>query len=176
MNWIDEQEEKNQSERSKDYFNITEGKQQFILLSHCAPLAQVWDGKKYRIAEEGDTNISMKGLCWVYQDGVIKSAKLPYTVVKHIRAIQQDPEWDFKLPFLHAFTLTAKGAGTKEVEYSLNASPKQTELPQSVLDELAKKPTPEELVEKIKGKVSQGNTEVDKGYDYPAEEPIESPF
>lgn len=150
--WVDAQEEKSKEERAKGYFNIQEGSQQFVLLSNCAPLPQVWDGKRYRIAVEGDTNVSIKGLCWVLQDGLIKEAKLPYTLVKEIRGLQQNPDWEFEIPFLHTFTLNAKGANTKEVKYSINASPKRVDIPLEILEELKKKPTPEELVEKIKGK------------------------
>ena len=181
--WVEEQEKKNEENRGKDYFNIQEGANKFVLLSHCAPLAQVYDPatKKYRVAEEGDANVSIKGMCWVLQDGIIKSAKLPYTVVKQIRGLQQDSEWDFQIPFPHVLTLTAKNAGTKEVEYTLTPSPKQYEIPATVLDELAKKPTPEEIVEKIKGKVSQGNEETTpetKPSDYPESElnPEDIPF
>ena len=143
-----------------------------MLLTHCAPLTQVWDNasKKYRVAEEGDKGVSIKGVCWVLQDGVIKQAKLPYTVVKEIRALREDPEWDFKIPFPHAFTLTAKNAGTKEVEYTLNPSPKVVELSKEILDELAKKATPEDIVERIKGggKVSQGNDQDEAPTDGPS--------
>lgn len=157
FDWVKDMEKKQEEDRSKDYFNIQEGTNKFFLLSHCAPLAQVYEGGKYRIAEEGDTNVSVKGLCWVLQDDVIKSAKLPYTIVKQIRALTEDPEWDFELPFEHQLTLTAKNAGTKEVEYSLVASPKKTPIPENILEELKKKPTPEELIEKIKAKVSPSN-------------------
>lgn len=181
FDWVDQQEERIKEERGKDYFTITEGRQQFVLLSHCAPLAQVYDPatKKYHVAQEGDKNVSVKGLCWVWQDDVIKQAKLPYTVVKDIRAISKEPDWDFVLPFPHALTLTAKNAGTKEVEYSLNASPKKVEIPQSVLDELAKKPTPEDVVEKIKAgnkDVSQGNTVSSVPYPDEDIDPADIPF
>jgi len=170
MNWVDakEQEKGESKDSSSFYFDIKEGKQEFVLLSHCAPLAQIWDNvnKKYRIAEEGDTGVSIKGVCWVLQDGVIKSAKLPYVVVKDIRSYQQNPEWEFSIPFLHTFTLTAKNAKTKEVEYTLNASPKKVELSEEIKAELAKKPTPEEIVEKIKeGKPKTSSV------DYPKDEP-----
>lgn len=172
--WVDKVEERINTERSKDYFNIQEGKNQFVLLSHCAPLTQVWDNatKRYRVADEGDKNVSIKGVCWVLQEGAIKQAKLPYTVVKQIRALREDPEWDFQIPFLHTLTLTAKGAGTKEVEYTLNPSPKRIALPQTVLDELAKKPTPEAIVDKIKSKTE------DKTPEYPDEDlkPEDIPF
>lgn len=152
MNWIDEVEAKN--EKNSMYFTVKEGENKFVLLSHCAPLSQVWDNtaKRYRVAGDDDQNISIRGVCWVLQDDAIKQAKLPYVVVKQIRALNDEPDWDFQIPFPHMFTLKAKGAGTKEVEYSLTPSPKKIEIPQIVLDELAKKPSPEEVVELIKSK------------------------
>lgn len=172
--WLDEHEKKVQEERSKDYFNIVEGANRFVLLSHCAPYAQVFDNvsKKYRPAVEGDKNVSIKGVCWVYQDNVIKSAMLPYTVVKQIRALTDDPDWDFELPFTHPLTITAVGAGTKEVTYSLISSPKTISIPDEILEELAKKPTPEEIVEKLKSKVSPSKNDEQKAPDYPEEDGI----
>lgn len=157
--WVDKKEEEIKEERSKGYFDIVEGKQQFVLLSHCAPLAQIYEGGKYRAAVEGETGASIKGVCWILQndeDGKshIKQAKLPYTLVKVIRGLQQDPEWEFKIPFPRIFSLNAIGAGTKEVKYTLTPSPKTITIPQAVLDELAKKPSPQEIVDKIKGKTA----------------------
>ncbi len=173
--WVDKKEESIKEERSNEYFSIVEGKQTFVLLTHFAQLAQVWDGKKYRPAEEGDTGVSVKGVCYVLQDGKVKQAKMPYTVVKQVRELSQNPDWEFAFPFPHALTLSAIGAGTKEVDYSLTASPKKVEIPKEVTDELAKKWTPEEVVEKIKGKreVSPSNSA-----SYPTEEvdPADSPF
>ncbi len=156
FDWVDSREEEIKKERAEGYFDIVEGNQQFVLLSHCAPLAQVYDkaSNKYRLAEEGDRNASIKGLCWVLQDGLIKQAKLPYTIVKALRALQQNPDWEFAIPFEHTLTLNAVGAGTKEVKYSLTPSPKKTPIAPSVMEELKKKPSPDELIEKMRsGKV-----------------------
>lgn len=153
MDWVEKTEEKMKEEKSKEYFNISEGENRFVLLSHCAPLAQKWTGSKYELAEEGDQNVSIKGLCWVLQENMIKSAKLPYTVVKSIRALQNNPDWEFtEFPFKHILTLNAKGAGTKEVEYSLVASPKEITIDPLVLEDLKRKPTPEDVVERIRSK------------------------
>lgn len=183
MGWIDQRETEIKDARAKDYFSIVEGKQQFVLLTHTAPLAQVFDGKKYRPAEEGDKNVSIKGVCWVLQDGLIKEAKLPYTILKDIRALQQNPEWEFELPFPHTFTLDAIGAGTKEVKYSLTPSPKTIEIPKEILDELKKKPSPEEIIEKIKGipsdiPAAENIPEFDSPIEYPIDEinPDDIPF
>lgn len=149
MDWIDKREE----ERSKEYFELVEGENKFQLLTYCAPQALKWTGNKYEPAVEGDTNLSIKGVCWVLQDGLIKLAKLPYTVVKQVRALQNDPDYTFEdFPMPRVIKVNAKGAGTKEVEYSTIPSPKETSVSEEILAELAKKLTPEEMIEKMKGK------------------------
>lgn len=177
FDWVDEKEKEIKEERSKMYFDIEEGDNRFVLLSHCAPLSQVFEGGKYRAAKEGDVNPSIKGVCWVYQEGLVKQAKLPYTVVKAIRALQQNPDWEFKLPFPHVLTLKAEGAGTKEVKYSLTPSPKEVPIPENILAELAKKRTPEQIVEFIKsGKKSPDPTDDDMAdADIPDEKPEINP-
>ncbi len=153
LDWVDEQEEKQKEERSKEYFNIEEGDNRIVLLTHASPLPLKWTGSKYEIAEEGDTNISIRGMCWVLQDGLIKNAKLPYTVMKQIRALQNDEDWAFEsFPMNRGINIKAKGAGTKEVEYTVVPSPKEYEVPADILKLLSEKPTPEEMVEKAKGK------------------------
>jgi hypothetical protein len=137
------------------YFKIVEGANKFVLLTHLAPLAQVYENGKYRAAVEGDVNQSIKGVGWVLQKVEdkyeIKEAKLPYTIVKAIKGIAQDPEWEFELPFLNPLTLNAVGAGTKEVKYTLTPSPKKFEMPEGILEDLATRKTPEEMVEGLKG-------------------------
>lgn len=163
MEWIDKREEQNKETQGKDYFNIVEGENRFQLLTHCAPQALKWTGTKYEPAEEGDTNVSIKGVCWVLQDEVIKLAKLPYTVVKAIRALQNDPDYAFEeFPMPRVIKVNAKGAGTKEVEYSVIPSPQIISTKAEVFLELKKKPTPEEMVEKMKGKVSPRNQLTDQ--------------
>lgn len=176
MDWVSEREEKIKEEGSKEYFKIVEGENKIQLLSHCAPQPLKWSGTKYEPAEEGDQNISIKGVCWVLQDGTIKLAQLPYTVVKAIKALMEDPDYAFdEFPMPRLIKINAKGAGTKEVEYSVIPSPKEIAVSKDVLDELAKKPSPEEMVEKMKGKVSQRKSD---GIEYPTEDvnPEDVPF
>lgn len=155
MDWVDKKAEEQKAAQAEGYFNFEEGDNRIQLLTHCAPLAQKWTGTKYEPAEEGDTNVSIKGVCWVLQNGKIKQAKLPYVVVKQIRAYQSDEDWYFEeFPMSYPVNIRATGAGTKEVEYTVVPSPKKIEIPQYILDELKDKPTPEEIVEKIKNKDS----------------------
>lgn len=168
--WVDKEEE--QRKKNSPFFEMEEGDNRFALLSHCAPLSQVYEGGKYRPAVEGDTNVSIKGVCYVYQDKRIKEAKLPYLAVKAIRALQQNPDWEFAIPFPHVLTLNAIGAGMQHVKYSLTASPKMITIPEEILTELAKRPTPEDVVERIKGVRS-----VPKEMEYPdGPDPESIPF
>lgn len=147
MDWV------NNVQKTGDYFNIVEGDNRFQILSHLAPLPIKWTGTTYEPAEEGDTDISIKGVGWVLQDGVIKLAKLPYTVVKAIKGLMEDEDYAFaEFPMPRAVNVRAIGAGTKEVEYSIIPSPKETPVDQTILDQLVQKPTPEEMVEKSKNK------------------------
>lgn len=176
MNWVDSQEKKISEDKSKDYFNIVEGDNRIQLLSHCAPLLQRWNAstQKYEVGNEGEPNTSVKGVCWILQDGLIKSAKLPWTVVRSVRELMQDPDYAFtEFPMPRLINIKAKNAGTKEVEYTVIPSPKEVELSAEVSLKLSEKPAPEEIVERIKGKVPTKP----EGFDYPEEIPnSEIPF
>lgn len=167
MSWVDEKQAEIDAERAQGYFKIAEGDNRIQLLTHCAPLAQVYDPstKKYHAAQEGEKAASIKGVCWILQDGIIKEAKLPYTIVKAVKSLMEDPDYAFEaFPMPRLINIKAKGAGTKEVEYSVIPGPKEILVSKEVLDELAKKPTPEDVVERIKGKSTPAPIE------YPSED------
>jgi len=169
MSWIDEVEKVKEEEYEKGYFKIVEGDNRVQILTHCPPLAQVYEPstKTYRAAVEGEKGASIKGVCWLLQDGVIKQAKLPYTVIKAIRAYQLDEETAFdSFPMPYAINIKAKGAGTKEVEYTVIASRKETPVSAELLKELKSKPTPEQIIEKIKGKKEVKEEAREGNYDY----------
>lgn len=160
MAWIDEREKANEIDKSKDYFNIQEGENRIVLLTHCAPFPQRWTGSTYVPAERDEEGISIKGVCWVLQDGDIKLAKLPYTVVKQIRALMNDSDYSFdEFPMNRGINIKAVGAGTKEVEYTVIPSPKEYRAPQTILEALQGKPTPEEMIAKMREKAGKPTNE-----------------
>lgn len=182
MDWVSEREREIEKDRAEGYFNIKEGDNRIQLLTHCESLAQVFDPatKKYRSAVEGEKASSIKGVCWVLQDGKIKQAKLPYTVVKAIKSFMEDPDYAFEeFPMPRMINIKAKNAGTKSVEYTVLPSPKETAVPEQILEELKKKPSPEEVVEKIKNK-GKDNIDIhaEEEVKYPEEEvdPEDIPF
>lgn len=172
MDWVNERE----TTSGGDFFKIVEGDNRIQLLTHAVPFYQKWTGTKYEPAQDGDHNLSIRGVCWVLQDNIIKLATLPYTIVKQIRALMDDEDWSFSdFPMPHLVNIRAKGAGTKEVEYSLVPSPNKQEVSKDVLSELAKKPSPEEMVEKLKNK-AQGHLHLNESEEVEDIGPIESPF
>lgn len=179
MDWIDKREEEIKKSSSEGYFKIEEGDNRVQLLTHTEPLAQLWDNaeKKYRVVEEGEKATSIKGVCWLLHDGKLKQAMLPYTVVKAIRELMQDPDYAFvEFPMPRQINIKAKGAGSKEVEYTVIPSPKETTVSKDILDELKTKQTPEEIVEKLKGKVSPRKTDSVKDMPEYNESVAENPF
>ena len=165
----------------ENYFSIKEGDNKFILLSYITPLAQVYDPttNRYRIATAEDENVSIKGICHILQSSeddskkyIIKEASLPLSVTKSIRAISENPDWDFKFPFPNWLTLTAIGAKTKEVKYNLVPSPTKFEIPDYIIKELATKPTSKEIVEQ---KMAKSETSDSPKSDSPKIEPVKYP-
>ena len=177
MDWVGEEETKQKEELKKGYFNIVEGDNKIQLLTHCAKLVQVFENGKFRPAREGDEKTSIKALCYVLQDGLIKEAKLPYTVVKQIQALRADPDWTFdKFPMPRMINIRAVDNGKKfngrtVLEYTVMPSPKDAPVSQEVMAALKEKPTPEERVEKMKEKAapapSYSSSEDEEGGEVP---------
>ena len=87
------------------------------------------------------------------KDNKIKLAFMPHTVIKAVAEYQKSEDYSFDgLPMPYDITLKAKGAGTKEVEYTLMPSPKQSELTEQEASDLEAKMPIDQLVEKLKNK------------------------
>lgn len=143
-----------------NYFNIKEGDNKVRILSEMVAVPQWWDGSKYQMVVENDKHpedrqISVKWLCWVIdrKDDKVKLAKLPHTIAKTVGNLQENPEWAFEgSPMPYDVTISAKGAGSKEVEYSVMPSPKRDPVSKEVLDDLEKQTPVEDIRHSMKEK------------------------
>jgi len=73
-------------------------------------------------------------------DNKIKPYFMPVMVMEFISNLQLDSDWGFDgFPMPYDINVVAKGAGTKEVKYSLIASPNKTEVSIDILEELKTK-------------------------------------
>lgn len=81
-------------------------------------------------------NLTHKWLTWIIdrKTGQFKLYSLPFTVTKAITALKTNEEYVFEdFPMPYDVTLTVKNAGTKEAEYSIMPSRKETPLTESEL-------------------------------------------
>jgi hypothetical protein len=147
---------------SGDWFKLAEGDNRVRVLDTLEPYASHF--KAGACLGKADCDVcksdpeakaSVKFLCHVVdrKDGAIKLAQLPYSVARAIGDYQSDPDYSFSgVPMPYDINIKAKGAGTKEVEYSVIASPKREEVAKEIMDKLATKNTPIQIKERMQDK------------------------
>lgn len=151
-----------------DFYRMQDGDNKFRILSEGAVLAQHFFGKGqkpsvcYGISKgcpfhkETDLNPSIKYTCYILDrmDDTIKLADLPYSVIRSVGELQKDEDYsfdDFPMPYDIKVTYRKEEAPAKM--YTVIASPKREPLSKDKLeklDELMKKASPVDLVEKKK--------------------------
>lgn len=86
-------------------------------------------------------------------DGKVKLYKIPFTIFKNIANWEQDDELKFSsFPMPYDVKITAKGAGTKEVEYTVMPSLKQVAVEESVLKSIEKQSPIKKVIEAMQEK------------------------
>jgi hypothetical protein len=104
-----------------EYFKVQESANKFRLLSPCVGYQGSYQGKP-----------NFKFVCWVIDrrdENKVKLYFMPQTVLDMIGALQMSDDYGFQeVPMLYDINIMAKGAGTKEVQYSVVPSPKAESL------------------------------------------------
>lgn len=96
---------------SGNILKLKEGGNRLRLMTECLPHQGTYKGTK-----------NFKWLCYVIDrtDGKLKPYFMPHSIYKQIEALQMDDEYKFTtVPMPYDLILNAKGAGTKEVEYTI---------------------------------------------------------
>ena len=123
-----------------------EGENKFRLVSVCLPHAGEYKGQA-----------TFKWLCHVLdrKDGQVKPYFMPKTVYKGIESLQMNEDYKFEeIPMPYDITLNAKGAGTKEVVYTVMPS-KEKKLTEDELKMIEETPSIEEVKKKIDEKKAE---------------------
>lgn len=92
------------------YLKLQEGQNRIRLISECLPHESEYQGRK-----------NFKWLCQVIdrKDGQVKPFFMPNTIFRHIESLQMSDDYTFDgVPMPYDITITAIGAGTKEVKYT----------------------------------------------------------
>jgi hypothetical protein len=116
---------------SGDYFKLKEGGNRLRLLSECLAHKGEFQGKP-----------NFKWLCYVLDrvDNKVKPFFMSHTIYKQIEALQMSDDYAFnEVPMPYDITINAKGAGTKEVEYTIMPARKESSLTPDELFELSEK-------------------------------------
>lgn len=132
---------------SGDFFKVKEGVNRIRLVG--GPLPHRGDYK-------GTPNF--KWLCYIIDrtDGAIKPYFMAHTIFKLIRDLQTSEDYAFEgVPMPYDMTIGAKGAGTKEVEYSVVPAKKETPLTKDELDDLASKKPLADLQSNLRAKAME---------------------
>ncbi len=128
-------------------------------------------------------NLINKWLAWIIdrKDGKLKLYNMPFTVSKSIVSLKTNAEYafeDFPMPF--DITLNVKGAGTKEVEYTVLPGRKEFSLTDEEKAALEKESPVEDIIAAMKDKArKQFGTAEEKeaasaGLKYPDQESKDS--
>jgi len=151
---IKQQEEEAQKEgiaqSGGDWYKFSEGINRFRVLAEPVMIFE-----KYKVGicyTDCGYQGSAKFLTFVLdkKDNKIKLAKLPYGIGTTIGNYEKDEDFHFEgFPMPYDLKVGAVGAGTKEVEYTVTPSP-ATEIPESVLEDLKKKSSIANIVQKMK--------------------------
>lgn len=156
MNLQDKIDEANKSEHSSaggGWAKLKEGKNQFRLLTE--PVVMFEDFKKGVCYTGCGFTGSAKYLVYILDraDKQVKLWKMPYSLFKQLVAFQEDEDFAFEnFPMNYDIKIDAKGAGTKEVEYTMMPSPTKSEVPTDFITGIIAKSSPEEIIEKMKEK------------------------
>jgi hypothetical protein len=122
---------------ASDRLKLKEGQNRFRLLTECLPHASTYQGQK-----------TFKWLCYVVDraDGRVKPFFMPHKIYKQIEALQISEDYAFEdVPMPYDLTVTAEGAGTMQVKYSLIPARKETKVTQREFADLEKQKPLKEL-------------------------------
>jgi len=126
------------------YLKLKEGNNTLRLMSECVGHEDTYNGRK-----------NFKWVCWVIDraDNVIKPFFMPHSIYTDIEAYQMNPEYVFEtVPMPYDVTITAKGAGTKEVKYTVTPARSNVPLTGAEVEEFGKRIDIHEFVQKLKDK------------------------
>lgn len=152
-----QQAEKEYGLGSGEYLKIKEGDNKIRLLSEGLPHSSI-----YKNPKTGETKKTFKFLCWVLdrKDKKIKPYFMPVTVMRAIESLQLSEDYAFTdVPMPYDININAKGAGIKEVVYSVIPARINTPLTAEEENEFNTKSPIAELQKKLRKQEEEKITE-----------------
>jgi len=141
------------------FYKYREGDNRLRLMTKCLPHTSEFNGQK-----------NFKWLCYILdrRDGKVKAHFMPHKIYKAIEALQTSEDYRFaEVPMPYDVTIHAKGAGTKDVEYTVMPARKETPLTADEEHDLARQKTLEEIKDALRDK-QKSSTPAHDGAPHPA--------
>ena len=135
------------------YLKLKEGNNRIRLLT-----APVLHGSEYK------GSINYKHACYIIdrEDGNVKLAFLAKTIISQIAAYQNSEDYGFEdVPMPYDVTINAKGAGSKEVKYTVIPAKEEVPLSSSEVQELSQKKPIADVLKRMGDK--QGKSDLGDG-------------
>lgn len=187
MSFRDEFDQYDSESGMDEYFKFKEGENKIRVLAKPEIKVTRWKhgicykGAPYCKKESLGPNESLnkKWMVWIIDRATKKMvlADLPYTVAKEIRGYMDSEDYKFEeFPMPFDITVTAKHAGTIDVEYSVLPAKKEAELTEQEQEELRKKTPIIQILDRMKAKARE-KVEGKKEIEYPeGPDPKDIPF
>lgn len=138
------------------FFKFQEGDNRFRILTKPVMVFKAGKDLGYAICYTGCGYTGRpRFICYVLdrKDERVKLAEFPATVGNTIAGYETDEDYAFtSFPMPYDIKVSAAGAGTKDVEYTITPGRANTEVSEHALAELSKKETVASLIEKDKEK------------------------
>lgn len=147
------------------FFKPKEGSNSFRIMSNGVPHQNVYQGKT-----------KSRFVIWIYDnaDELVKLYFMPPSIMDALESLCMTPGYEFdEAPLPYDVTLSAKGAGTKEVKYQLTGARSNTPVSEDAVSQMEGKKTVEEVVEKLKEKDAQSTAEGVQASSSELQEPTE---
>jgi hypothetical protein len=149
-------------EKSNDFFKFQEGSNKMRILTDFVRVESINRGGKYGGIVGGNTkptaqdskdgNVQVKGWAWalIRSTGELKIVQFGKTILAPIVALRANDEYKFKdFPMPYDIDVQAKGAGTKEVVYTVVPARANTEVTPEEMEGLNKQSTIAQILKAI---------------------------
>lgn len=161
-----DQEKHNIQSGSSDFFNIKEGNNKMRILAEPKLIVErfkygiCYKGAEYcqkEALERDNARLQYRYLTWIIDrlDGRIKLFKIPYTITKTLVGLKMamDEGYGFEnFPMPYDVNIKAKNAGSKQVEYSVLPSKKESPIEKHEQTEFEKQTEISDIIERMKQK------------------------
>ena len=171
-NIFQEMEAKTQKNEGSDFYKVVEGSNKLRILTDFQKVETIFKNNRFVAFNfegrklEQDEVVRTQAWAWAInrQNNELVIVQFGKTILGQIVAYRNSSDYGFStFPMPYDIDLRAKGAGTKEVEYTIVPARANTEVSQSEMEMLNKKKTISDIVKAIIAKQNEKNV----GYEYP---------